>query len=76
MNEQVGLSGILIGIKEMLVYKDKDTLKLLKTRMDCAKSLLEGVIKELKPPAIPMNKYTASSTAIDPEANKAKEELR
>ena len=76
MNEQIGLSGILVGIKEMLVFNDKDTLKLLKTKMECAKSLLEGVIKELEPPAIPVNKFTPNTIALDLEANQAKKELR
>ena len=45
--ELIGISGILKGIKEMLVVNSNDTLELLKTRMACSVSTLDGVIKEV-----------------------------
>lgn len=82
MSEYIGLKGILEGVRDML-KTDTESPELLKTRMECAKSILGGVIKELTPPPTPNystgtllpNMGGVGSTTLDPTAEKAKEEL-
>ena len=78
MNELIGLKGVLEGIREMLVVNEKDTIELLKTRMECSKSMLDGVIKEMTPPVIPVTTTgnpEITETHLDPQASQAKSEL-
>lgn len=76
MSEYIGIKGVLEGIKDMLGYTDKDTLELLRTKMDCSKAMLGGVIKELEPPKeLVIDGKKLPDEGLDREAIKAKEEL-
>jgi len=51
--EQIGIKGVLEGIRDMLHQKDsqpQEDIGIIMTRMECARSMLDGVIKELTPP--------------------------
>ncbi len=77
MNEQIGIVGVLKGIKGILAFKDGDTPELLKTRMENSVSMLDGVIKELTPPPVATTPtHTSSPGIIDPTAEKAKDDLK
>ena len=78
MSEYIGICGILKGVSDML-KTDTESPELLKTRMECAKSILGGVIKELTPPQQSEGNLRIfkkdSIHTLDPTAKQAKEEL-
>jgi len=71
---EIGLKGVLEGVGKLLTIKEDDTEVELKSRINCASDILDGVIKELTPPKTQVVQTLPSS--LDPEAKVAKEELR
>ena len=73
---EIQIKGILEGIRNML-KTDTESPDLLKTRMECSRSMLEGVIKELTPPKVEGYSVEALKVGgiLDPTAQQAKKEL-
>jgi hypothetical protein len=79
MTEQIGLKGVLEGVVKMLEYKQEPATEgeigILTTRIDCARSILDGVIKELTQPILPPPPASTPQIVDDPEAQQAKDDL-